>query len=89
MTEEISSDQDNLLSIMTPRNLAEKTLEFIEIPSMINGGRLVSSGQGDLVKKMKLVLAWFIESLFDLNRSETLVSSVLSVLNKEESWGLE
>ena len=39
------------------RNLAEKTL-VIEILSMINGGtgRLVSSGRGDLVKKMKLVL---------------------------------
>ena len=69
LTEEIYSDQDNLWSIMTPRNLAEKTL-VIEIPSMINGSRMTSSGWGDLVKKMKLVLAWFIESLFDLNHSE-------------------
>ena len=52
LTKEIRSDQGNLWSIMSPRNLAKKTL-VMEISLMINGGRLVSTGRGDLVKKMK------------------------------------
>ena len=39
---------------------------------------MMSFGRCDLVKKIKLVLLWFKESLLTLNQEETELSSVLS-----------
>ncbi len=70
LTEEICSDLDSFWSKMTPRNLVEETL-VIAISLMITGGKLMSTERGDLEKKMKFVLAWFMESLFAINQRET------------------
>ena len=50
---------------------------------------MMSFGRCDLVKRIKLVLLWFKESLLALNQEETELSSVLKVSNREVRFGLE
>ena len=86
--EEMCSVQERLWSMITPRNLAEETL-LIGVLSITSWGKNMSSGRADLVKKIKLVLLWFKESLFALNHEEIKQSSELRVSTKEVTSGLE
>ncbi len=70
MIEEICSVQDSLRSTVTPRNFVENTL-LMEILSIRTEGNWTATGEEDLLKKMKLVLVWFKESLFALNQQDT------------------